>query len=198
MPQQAHVTSVEAIEAFRASLIIYLGKARSALEEVSGDVLRTKLWLQDDQRDNLDNEMRRRTKLLEQAQQALSSARLSNLQQSSTFEQMAVQRARRAVQETEAKLKFVKKWNREFDSRAEPLVKQMEKLHSVLTHDMVKAVAYLAEAIKTLAAYAEIAPGSAAVSERPLTEEENGGNIGTTVKIPASATEGRSLEKGES
>src|ERR1051326_5682638 len=48
MPERAQVTSVEAIEAFRASLILFLSKARPTLEEVSGDVLRTKLWLQHD------------------------------------------------------------------------------------------------------------------------------------------------------
>ena len=34
MPQRAHVTSLSAIEAFRANLIVYLSKARPTLEEV--------------------------------------------------------------------------------------------------------------------------------------------------------------------
>ena len=32
MPQSAHVTSVDALEAFRSSLIVYMSKARPALE----------------------------------------------------------------------------------------------------------------------------------------------------------------------
>jgi len=40
----------------------------------------------------------------------------------------------------------------------DPLVKQMEKLHTVLAHDMVQAVAFLTQAIQTLDAYAEVAP----------------------------------------
>ena len=35
MAERAHVTSVEAIEAFRANLIAYLGKARPLLEDAS-------------------------------------------------------------------------------------------------------------------------------------------------------------------
>ena len=75
---------------------------------------------------------------------------------------MAVQRARRALEEAEAKLKRVKLWNREFDSRVQPLAKQLEKLHTVLSLDMMQAAAYLNEAANTLAAYADIAPANAA------------------------------------
>ena len=45
---------------------------------------------------------------------------------------MAVQRAKRALDEAEAKLRVLKQWNRVFDNRVDPLVKQMEKLHTVL------------------------------------------------------------------
>ena len=38
-PRQADVRSSEAIEAFRSNLIVYLSQARSALEEVSADLL---------------------------------------------------------------------------------------------------------------------------------------------------------------
>ena len=58
-------------------------------------------------------------------------------------------------------------WNREFDSRVQPLAKQLEKLHTVLSHDMVQAAAYLNEASNTLAAYAEIGP---APTSPPTTE----------------------------
>ena len=73
---------------------------------------------------------------------------------------MTVQRAKRACDEAEDKLRVIKQWNREFDNRVEPLVKQMEKLHTVLAHDMVQAVAFLTQAIDTLHAYAEIAAPS--------------------------------------
>ena len=84
MPQKAHVTSVDAIETFRATLINYVSKARPTLEEVSADVLRAKLWLQNDQRIHWEGQVRRRAKDLEEAQQALFSARLSNLREEST------------------------------------------------------------------------------------------------------------------
>ena len=158
MAERAQVHSVEVLEAFRASLIIYLSKARPALEEVSGDILRLRMWLENDQRIYWETQVRRRTKALEQAQQALSSARMSDFRQNISTEQMVLQRARRALTEAEEKLKRVKWWNREFDTRVQPLAKQLEKLHTVLSHDMVQAMAYLHEAVKILAAYANITP----------------------------------------
>src|SRR6266404_5467016 len=149
MAERAHVTSVAALEAFRATLIIYLSKARPTLEEVSSDILRTRMWLQNDQRLNLEAQVRRRTKELEQAQQALSSARVSEFREHISTEQMAVQRARRALEEVETKLKRLKMWNREFDSRVQPLAKQLEKLHTLLSHDMVQASTFITQAVNT-------------------------------------------------
>jgi hypothetical protein len=156
MPERAHVTSVEALDTFRSSLIIYLTKARPTLEEVAGDVLRTRLWLENDQRTHWENEIRRRTKKLEAAEQALFGVRLSSLREATDAEQLAVQRARRALDEAEVKLRRVKQWSREFDSRIEVLVKQLDHLRNLLTIDLPKAAAFLAQTIKTLSEYAGI------------------------------------------
>jgi hypothetical protein len=161
MPDQARVTSLEALQTFRSNLIVYLGQARPLLEEVSASVLRTHLWLENEQRTHWENQTRRRLKELQQAQQALFSAKLGSLSHEMSAEQLAVHRAKRSLEESETKLKIVKKWDREYDGRAQPLVKQMEKLHTVLSMDMVQAVAYLTQAVNTLAAYAEVkAPGA--------------------------------------
>ena len=101
MPQKAHVTSIEAIELFRSNLIVYLSQARPALDEVSAEVLRTRTWLEDEQRLRWENQMRRRTKDLEQAQQALFSARLGALRNETAAQQFAVHRAKEAVAQAE-------------------------------------------------------------------------------------------------
>ncbi len=162
MPDRAHVTSVDALEAFRSSLIVYLSKARPTLEEVSSDVQRMRSWLEGEKRLYWESEFRRRSRALQEAQAALFSSRLSRMREASAAEQMAVQRAKRALEEAEAKLRVVKQWNQVFDNRVDPLVKQMEKLQTVLAHDMVRAVAYLAQAVDTLKTYAEVAPPPAA------------------------------------
>ena len=67
MPQRANVTSFEAIKTFRSNLIGYMTKARPALEEVSSEVTRTRLWLQGDRRSYWEGELRRRARKLEEA-----------------------------------------------------------------------------------------------------------------------------------
>jgi hypothetical protein len=154
--QQARVTSVDAIEAFRSTLLVFLAKARPTLEEIISEVNKTRNWLQNDQVNYWEREMKGRRRKLEQAQAELFSASLSTIQTASAAQQMAVQRARRSIREAEEKLRILKKWGREIDNRTDPFVKEIEQLHGFISVDMTKAVAYLTEIIKSLEAYAEV------------------------------------------
>ena len=165
MPERAHVTSVDAIKSFKTSLIVYLSKARPTLEEISADILRLRLWLQNDQHTHWEGEIRRRTRKVEDAQQALFSARISNMSDATSAEMVAVTRAKRALDDAETKLRIVKRWTRDFDSRVEPIAKQLEKLQTMLSEEMTRAVAYLSQTINTLDAYANVTPP--AVAESP-------------------------------
>ncbi len=171
MPQRAQVRSTDAIEAFRSQLIVYLSQARPALEEAAAEVLRTRSWIENDQRTYWENQVRRRAKALEQVEATLFSARLGPLHKESAADQLLFHRAKRALEEAEGKLRLVKKWAREFDNRVQPLLKQTEKLHTVLSHDMVSAVAYLAQTIHTLATYAETQPAPAQTVAAPAVSE---------------------------
>ncbi len=155
MATQAKITSVEAIELFRAALIVFTSQARPALEEISGEGMRTRLWLENDQRRFWENERRVRNKKLEQAQQELFSARLSQFQESTSLQLMAVHRAQQAVRDAEEKLARLKRWDRELDNRSAPLLKEIEQLHGFLTAEMPKAIAYLGQMVKALDAYAD-------------------------------------------
>ena len=158
MAERAHVTSVEAIEMFRANLIAYLGKARPVLEDACDEVFRMRQWLQHDRRVHWENQVKRRRKILEDAQQALFSARLGNLREPTSAESAAVLRAKRAFDEAEEKLRLVKKWTVEFDNRVQPLVKELEGLRTMFANDMPKAVTHLAQVVKSLDAYAGVKP----------------------------------------
>ncbi len=161
MPQQARITSLEAVERFRARLILYRERAARALDEISDAVTRTRLWLENDAQRVWENEIRRRTRELEQRRQEAFSARLSELRETSTAQQAAVQKARRALREAEDKLQRVKHWQRHFDHRVEPAARQVEKLRHTLGPDLGRAIAWLNEVMRTLSAYAEIrTPGA--------------------------------------
>jgi len=173
MEQQAKVTSVDALENFRASLILFLSKAKPALEEVMHEVVRTRLWIENEQRTHWEREIKTRRQKLEQAQAELFSARISKIQEASAAQQMAVQHAQRAIHAAEEKMRMLKKWNRELENRADPLVKQIEQLHGFLTSDMARAVAFLAEAVKILQSYAEVSIGTRPAPTPAAAEIEN-------------------------
>jgi len=156
MPEKAHVSSIDAIESFRAALLIYLSKTRPVLDDACGEVVRTREWLRNDRRLFWQDQVRRRKRDVEQARQALFSVELANLRAPSSSEILTVQRTKRALQQAEDKLKIIKRWTRDLDNRVEPLVKQLEQLRGVLSHDLPKAAAHLGEVIKTLDAYANV------------------------------------------
>ena len=168
MPTRANVTSVEVLETFRANLIVYLSKARPTLEEVSDNVIRARGWIESDRRVFWEAQVRRATQKLQDAQQALFSAELSNLREVSSAERMAVHKTKRALDEAEEKLKKVKKWNRDFGTQVEPLARQLEKLQTVLVSNLPEAIAYLRDAVKSLQAYRGVAPAS----ENPAAAEK--------------------------
>lgn len=167
MPEHARVTSLEAIEDFRAKLIIYRDKAGRVLDEVGDAATRTRMWLENDRPVHWENQIRRLTRELEERQQELFSARLSGLSEASYLQQAAVQKARHAIREAEAKMHTVKNWRRQFDHRVEPAARQVGKLRDTLGNELGKAVAWINELTKTLSAYAELSPTTAALAPMP-------------------------------
>jgi hypothetical protein len=160
MAEQVKVTSIDALEAFRANLIVFLTAAHRSVDEVRDEVRRTRQWIQTDQRVHWEGQARKWRRALAQAEQELISAKLSALRDSTTMQENAVLKAKRALSEAEEKLRVVKIWNRDFDGRSDPLIKRLESLRQFLDFDMPKAISYLVQAQRTLEAYAESAPRS--------------------------------------
>ena len=150
MPNRARVTSLEAIESFRARLIIYRDKAGRVLDEVSDELIRARLWLENDRPAHWENQINRLTRELQQRQQELFSAQLSGLRDASYMQQAAVQKAKHAIRDAEEKMRAVKHWRRQFDHQAEPAGRQVEKFRHTVGHEMGMAVAWLNELTKTL------------------------------------------------
>jgi hypothetical protein len=170
MPGQAKITSIEAIEAFRSQLVVYLSQMRPVLDEITGEVLRTRAWVEDDRGRYWKQEMRVRSRKLEDARQELFTATMSRMGEAAGFQQMAVQRAQRDMRLVEEKLAVLKKWSRDLENKTAPLVKQMEQLHGFLTVEMDKAVAYLDQALTALAAYQSVSPATLPARTEPTGE----------------------------
>ncbi len=155
MTNQVRVTSIDALEALRSALIIFLTKARRSLDDARDDARRTRQWIQHDQRFHWEGQVRQRQKKLDQVEQELLSAKLSGLRDNLVFQQNAVRKAKAALVEAEEKLRTVKRWARDFDNAADPMLKRLEGLRQSLDFELPEAIAYLVRAQQTLEAYTE-------------------------------------------
>ena len=176
MATQAKITSLEALDAFRSSLIVFQSKARRSMDDVGDEVRQTRQWLQHEKRLHWETEIRQRTKKLAQAEQELLSAKLAGHRDALIVRQAVVQRAKQALAEAEGKLHAVKKWMMQYDSISDPIHKRLDELRQYLEFDLPKAVAYLVNTQKTLESYTD-APTSmhsaapAAAPETPDTAQ---------------------------
>ena len=177
MAERAQVTSIQAIEAFRSALILYLSKARPVLEEISGEVVRTRVWLQIDRARYWKAQLRERKIELERTEAELFTAKMSHFQSETAAHRMAVRRARTALAEAEGKLALLKKWDRDLQNHTDPLVKQIDGLHSFLALDLAQAVAYLSRVTTALENYAAI-PALGQAKKIPAGRHGSDGNHG--------------------
>lgn len=158
MSDQARISSIEALEAFRADLIKYVEKARIALEDAESEVRRTQTYLDMDRLGYWAGQCKQRTKLLEQAEAELYNVTLSSPTESHAFQKMAVTKARRNLEEAMAKLHVVKRWRQNFENRATPLLRQLDPMFFLVGRHLPKGIHALGESIKALQAYAEKTP----------------------------------------
>jgi hypothetical protein len=172
MADHANVSSIEALEAFRAALIQYIEKARVALEDAEGGVRRTRSWLDVDRAGYWTAQLKQRTKLLEQAEADLYNATITRPDESHSFHKMAVHKARRNLEEAGEKLRVLKHWRLHFDNRVNPLLRQLDPMFHLVGRQLPAGVHSLGETIKALQAYAEKIP--APKSAAPETTAEGG------------------------
>ena len=158
MSDQVQISSIDALEAFRADLIQYIAKARVALEDMEGDVRRTQTWLDTDRTQYWGGQMKSWTKNLHQAEQELYSANLTSPLAANAIQKMNVQKAKRFLGEAEEKMRILNHWRKRFEPLANPPLRQLEPLFSILGQTLPKGVASITESIKALQAYAEVAP----------------------------------------
>ncbi|BCX48935.1 hypothetical protein HAHE_28430 [Haloferula helveola] len=158
MADKAKVASIEALEDFRIALLRYRERAVRALDDVGGEVKRTRDWLAYDRKLAWQAEVRRCQRRLEQAEAELMTSKFSDLKDDHSVQQLAVKKARRALQEAEDKLRVTQKWVRDFDSIVDPAVRPLDSLRERLSNDFPKAVSSLEGMIRALTDYADVMP----------------------------------------
>jgi hypothetical protein len=156
--ESAKVTSIDALDSFKASLIVYRDRAGAILDEISGDVARTRIWLETERLPHWKRLVQQRTKELGQAKQELMTAQLSEVPETVKARRLAVHKAELSLRDAEEGLARVKHWIRRYETQVESRLKTVTKLRDFLASEMGKGVVFLEGATASLIEYAETKP----------------------------------------
>lgn len=176
MAERAKVTSIEALESFRSALVRYQNQAKRALDDVGGELKRTRDWLNFERRTFWQGQIKRAQRRMEQAEAELVTARFSAMKDDHSAQQLAVKKARRALDEVELRMQLTKRWIRDFDSVVAPAGRQLDGLHDRLAQEFPKAIAAIGRTIQVLQEYAQVkvAPRERSSPTPPIDDEEGG------------------------
>lgn len=175
MSDQVKVSSIDALETFRADLIQYVEKARVALEDAEGEVRRTRTWLDVDRTNYWTRQLKQRTKELDQVEAEFYNAKITRPTESHAFHKMAVLKAKHRLEEAEAKILVLKKWRQTYDNRVTPMLRQLDPLFFLVSLHLPKAIHSLGESIKALQAYAEKGPTVKSIAPAEPGPSDEGG-----------------------
>lgn len=164
MSSGAKVRSIDALESFRSSLLLYLTRSRSVLDEVTQDIVRTRIWLETDRRVHWKREIRLCTAAAAQAEQELMTARLSGDSGAILDRKRAVAKARDALRRAEEGRDRVRRWLLRYATDVEARAALPRRLQHMLSNEGNRAAHFLETAAAILRDYAgqEAASGPAA------------------------------------
>lgn len=160
----AKVSSIEALESFRSSLVLYLSRSRCVLEDVAQEIVRARIWLETDRQVYWKQQIRLRTAAAAQAEQELMTARLSGEAGAILERKQALAKARDALGQAEAGRERVRRWLQRYPTDVEARGALPRRLQHLLSHDASRAVSFLEQAAVILTDYAGQGTGAAATA----------------------------------
>jgi hypothetical protein len=166
---QAHVTSIEALAAWKDSLGVFAAEGRDALVAVEMEVRRAVDWLED-QTKLWHAEVRKSEELVVQAKAELTRRKMLPIvgkHPDCTEQEKALRRAQARLEAAEAKLETCRRWQPRLRKAIEEYEGTARPLSGWLEHDLPRACAALEQRIDALERYVGT-PGPA--SEPPSTK----------------------------
>ena len=164
MAASANIQSIETLTHIRARLCVLEDRAKPALDQVMREARRTVLWLRDSRLLHWRRQVALRTSQVADARKQLLSAQMSGLGRSVDGERKALATAKRRLEEAEQRVAAVKRWVRQFETKAQPHVARCRRLAGILDHELPLGIAQLDRMIAALTAYAAPVPADAGLS----------------------------------
>lgn len=155
MGERARVTSVEALGAFRPALTTFAEEAGAAIMTADAAAQRALQWLRSDRLPFWKREIRKRQELVVRARSNLESKRPLHPDESASVveQQIALDKARRALAEAEHKLGETQRWTRALEAAVEEYRGAIQPLNWFVRADLAKAQGALERMSAALEAY---------------------------------------------
>ncbi|HZU01365.1 MAG TPA: hypothetical protein VFA10_16975 [Ktedonobacteraceae bacterium] len=203
MSSSANVHSIQALEEFRSALQRFKSEAQAPLNAVEGEINRVRVWLQE-RLQYWQNELRRRRRILEEAQSALRACEAMAVAAAVASGgraapdcsplQAAVIRAKQRVQEAEQELRTVQEYIKRVEDAVASYQHQARQFVAVLDNDLLKGSELLNKSVAILLSYVSGSLGTSVGSGldassvsssvgRPLMEGEGGGTETTQAPL---------------
>ncbi|MHC4519248.1 MAG: immunity protein Imm33 domain-containing protein [Planctomycetota bacterium] len=187
MSQNARVNSIVMLKELRSALAAFAETASVALDEVSSEIQRTVVWLNEDRRRHWKNEVRLRTEQQVQAKLALKRKGVFDLaltggRTSAIDEKKALAKAERRLQEARQRLARTQSWIQRIDKELSDYRAASVGLTGAIDADIPNARARLEKMVESLEAYVALAPP---VAREPVGQEAGDGISQPAVLRPA-------------
>jgi hypothetical protein len=173
MSRSAHVTSLEALGAFKAILCEFRIDVQKALCSIEHDVRRASEWLEE-RRQFWHKEVRRRQEDVARAKAELQQRRYANRDGrglGSTDQELALAKAQESLREAEVKVERCRRWEPLLSQEVLEYEGQGRQLSSLMDAELPNAVALLQRKIDALESYVRLmapAGDSAATPPKPI------------------------------
>jgi hypothetical protein len=163
---QAQIDDFEALRHLRLAIVKFVESARAAISDAESDIQRTLTWLEAQQVPHWQTQIRRREDKYRQAVEALRQRRLYKdpfgKPLSDVDERVAMQKAKVALEHAQHKLDATRRAIRLIQNKQMEFKGSIQRLITMVYHDMPESVARIKGLEGILERYAESdAPGEA-------------------------------------
>lgn len=193
MATPAHVTSIEALHAFRGAMIRFGEEATAAVDSLRQETLRTIEWIEDDRPAYWKLQLKKSFDGVAQARTQLEIAQMRAFEgqgSSCIEEKKQLTSAKRRLQFAEEQIHVVRQWAIKLQHESDDFRGRTSHLEALLKRELPLAIAKLQRMAESLDRYAERLP-------RPSTSDSSPGESSQETAAAANSKSDSAVQQGE-
>jgi predicted alpha/beta hydrolase family esterase len=164
MGNSAKVSSIDSINAFRVALVKFSEYAYAAITDAEAEITRTMVWLENEQRQHWQSQLRKRHDLVTRLKEAVRMKKLFKNavgQYESAFdEEKALKQAMRQYGEAEEKAAATKRWVAKLQKEIHVYKGSVQRFSTAVQSDLPTAISRLERIVRKLEEYVALAPAA--------------------------------------